>query len=1214
MRYQWRFNGAAVAGATDNVFSIQRVRLEDQGRFSAVVSNDQGSVTSRDATLTVRGLDFGDAPEPYPTKRDAGGAAHRAAPGFQLGERIDSDQDGQPSPNATGDDLNPSNADDEDGVTFSGPLAPGQTAQITVVASADGRLDAWVDFNGDGDWEDATDQIFLAFPLKAGPNSLTFAIPQDIKNPVSYARFRFSKEGGLKPAGAAEEGEVEDYAVTFGGNLDFGDAPPPYPTTLKDNGARHVIDQKLRLGLLEDSEADGQPHPDAKGDDSNPPGVAPDEDGVKFLDPLRPGQTVKIEVSASDRCRLDAWADFNADGDWLDGGEQIFASVQLGATINTLSFQTPSNAPPGKVFFRFRASRQGGLKPDGLAPDGEVEDYVAEIEGAFDFSDAPDRPYPTLLSNNGARHLIVPNFHLGRRIDGEPDGQPNGPASGDDISPTPDLDDEDGVRFLTPLTPGQTSVVEVVVTMPSAPQAARLDAWLDFSGDGDWADASEQIFSGQPVGPGANILSFFVPTAARQGPTYARFRLTRQGIKTFDGPAPDGEVEDYLVRVSEQPPPERCDLSCTGTNFWLTFPGNYAPDPARPHLLQLCIVGLPETIGGVSIPALGFAQAFIIPGSGAVTIDLPDDADLGDVLDTVENKGIFVFALRPVGVYGLNHVRFTTDSYLGLSTETLGTEYIVQSFKNVHTGAPDLNGTQFAIVGCETNTTVTIVPSANVASHPAGVAFSIQLNAGQTYQLRGATDSPTDLSGTIISSDKPIAVFGGHACANVRSSDPFFCDYLVEQLLPVKAWGRNFLTAPLATRTGGDTFRVLAAENGTQVSVNGSVVATINRGQTFETALTTASRIDANRPVFVTQYANSSDFDGQRISDPFMTTVAATPMFERDHRFCAPTNDFPTNFVNVIAPAAAVGLVQLDGVAIPAGQFAPIGASGFSFARRLVAPGIHRVQSPQPVGVTIYGWAEYDSYGHPGCLFMGDTTPPVLTCPPDIIVTAGAAGTPAPTPCSAPVPNLIEQIRVSDACSPNSRFVVEQDPEPGTFLPVGVHEIVLSTADARGNVGTCAVRFEILPGPNAPFVINCPKEVRAQCIDQEPVQVFFDVTAGAACGTQTSTNLTCEPPSGSFFPPGTTVVTCVARSPTGAEVRCEFPVIVECGTTPPTITISPIDPAGFVRIRLLVGGVFETTDDLGKSWAPVDTTGQPPGEFVVRPSGTTRFYRIRPVN
>jgi hypothetical protein len=76
-----------------------------------------------------------------------------------------------------------------------------------------------------------------------------------------------------------------------------------------------------------------------------------------------------------------------------------------------------------------------------------------------------------------------------------------------------------------------------------------LNAWIDFNADGDWADPGEQIFSDQWVFMFPNNLTFAVPAGAVPGPTYARFRLNWGGGLSYDGPADNGEVEDYLVEI-----------------------------------------------------------------------------------------------------------------------------------------------------------------------------------------------------------------------------------------------------------------------------------------------------------------------------------------------------------------------------------------------------------------------------------------------------------------------------------------------------------------------------------------------------------------------------------------------------------------------------------------------------------------------------------------
>ena len=72
---------------------------------------------------------------------------------------------------------------------------------------------------------------------------------------------------------------------------------------------------------------------------------------------------------------------------------------------------------------RFRLSTEDGLGAEGIAPDGEVEDYLLQVRG-LDFGDAPDPTYATLSANDGARHVIGGLF-LGAGVDPDGDGQPN---------------------------------------------------------------------------------------------------------------------------------------------------------------------------------------------------------------------------------------------------------------------------------------------------------------------------------------------------------------------------------------------------------------------------------------------------------------------------------------------------------------------------------------------------------------------------------------------------------------------------------------------------------------------------------------------------------------------------------------------------------------------------------------------------------------------
>jgi hypothetical protein len=310
-----------------------------------------------------------------------------------------------------------------------------------------------------------------------------------------------------------------------------------------------------------------------------------------------------VDVVVSVNGWLDAWFDFNQNGVW-EFLEQIY-SGPVNPGLNPIPFGVPVGAIPGVTFARFRYNLTGPLPVDGHAPDGEVEDYVVGIEEPLeelDFGDAPDGPYPTLLATNGARHTIVQGFNMGANIDAELDGQPALNADGDDLA---NVDDEDGVTFVTLLSPVNPASVDVIVTAPGL-----LDAWIDFDADGVWSPA-EQIAASLPMVPGLNSVPFNVPgTSSLAFDTYARFRFSTAGGLQPDGPAPDGEVEDYKVRIEE-------DLITDATGQ--DAPSSFALHNAVPNPFN------PQTTLSFSLPSASHVRLAIYDVRGRLVTMLLDE-------------------------------------------------------------------------------------------------------------------------------------------------------------------------------------------------------------------------------------------------------------------------------------------------------------------------------------------------------------------------------------------------------------------------------------------------------------------------------------------------------------------------------------------------------------------------------------------------------------
>jgi subtilisin family serine protease len=221
-------------------------------------------------------------------------------------------------------------------------------------------------------------------------------------------------------------GETQFTILMPGVELDFGDAPDPfnatlgrYPTLFVNDGARHVVGTTALLGSGISADRDGQPSPNADSDlfdDGVVFGSLLATPGVFNRDALTP-----VTVTMSSPGFVDAWIDFNGDGDWDDPGEKILNSVRFtdDSLTQTFMISVPATAPipPGPIqaAARFRSSTVGGLQATGLAVDGEVEDYMVTIVPGTPpvaVDDAYTMNEDTTLVTNDPTGNLTPGFTI----------------------------------------------------------------------------------------------------------------------------------------------------------------------------------------------------------------------------------------------------------------------------------------------------------------------------------------------------------------------------------------------------------------------------------------------------------------------------------------------------------------------------------------------------------------------------------------------------------------------------------------------------------------------------------------------------------------------------------------------------------------------------------------------------------------------------------
>ena len=177
------------------------------------------------------------------------------------------------------------------------------------------------------------------------------------------------------PFSGQNDGARCAYAPISVENIDWGDAPASYGTLFDDNGPRHELNENIYIGFsVPDGESDGLPF--AVNDDSS---NQDDEDGIGFVSPIEIGLDSLVQITLTGNGYLNAWMDWNADGDFDDLDEKVFIDVELSSGTHYLSYRVPTHANAASSWARFRYSSATGLTPLGGAPDGEVEDHPIVI-------------------------------------------------------------------------------------------------------------------------------------------------------------------------------------------------------------------------------------------------------------------------------------------------------------------------------------------------------------------------------------------------------------------------------------------------------------------------------------------------------------------------------------------------------------------------------------------------------------------------------------------------------------------------------------------------------------------------------------------------------------------------------------------------------------------------------------------------------------------
>ena len=383
---------------------------------------------------------------------------------------------------------------------------------------------------------------------------------------------------------------------------------------------------------------------------------------------------------------------------------------------------------------------------------------------------------------------------------------------------------------------------------------------------------------------------------------------------------------------------------------------------------SLYISSFEDVQAGVHVPTLPQQSdiQFDLKAGGIKIISLPGSTRTDGSTGIKKKKGIRITANKPVSVQGLSIKSMTSEGFLGLPVDTLGKYYIVPTFFVAINAIVQ-------VVATEDNTEVSFrlrLPR-NGRVHYVdlkymdGDVINATLNELDVFQALG----DSDLSGTTVTSSKPIAVFSGNDLAMVPKSEHTY-NHLVEQIPPVSQWGLQFMTNPTPNRQGGDEFHVIASVQNTLVYIDTHNKAELNEGDKYitEAPWNKSLLISTTQPSLVVQYSKGSNIPKWK---PSMSLVPPKEWYSNDYTVYVPKDEKGNAFdsyINVVMDTSLRNGLRVKGTDDLDIDWKII-SRGFSRASlHLANDGVYHVYHKNPLAnfsAVLYGVASQKLFSFP---------------------------------------------------------------------------------------------------------------------------------------------------------------------------------------------------------------------------------------------------------
>jgi hypothetical protein len=415
-------------------------------------------------------------------------------------------------------------------------------------------------------------------------------------------------------------------------------------------------------------------------------------------------------------------------------------------------------------------------------------------------------------------------------------------------------------------------------------------------------------------------------------------------------------------------------------------------------------------------PVVKLVQKIVVAPNALQVVTMPTREVDGSLNGQNEGPGTMlssrafrISSLQPIVVYQFNALKsqYSNDASLLLPSPSLGQTYRTLSWpsgKPISVLGSPIDRGYLTVVGTKPGTTVNVTVSqailagGSVPATPKGGTVTVTLGPYDVLNLE--TDGmPGDLTGSIVTSSAPVAVFVGTELSggvtnplppNVPNDpNPSSCclDHLEDQLLPVESYGKKFVV-PHSARRGSsyvepDYVRFMGVATAAVVTTNlppPDASFTLAPGAYRDVLVTKDFTVDASQPIAVGQILVSQGYTQSGIGDPSLSVLPAIDQFRKDYLFLVP-GSWNKNYVVIAMPENTT--VSIDGT--------PIGSSCASYQIGMLdgvnwesrtcplAEGTHTMTGDKNFGIVAYGYGNAGSYA-----FVGGSNVKKIYVPPPI--------------------------------------------------------------------------------------------------------------------------------------------------------------------------------------------------------------------------------------